>query len=287
MSLLKNIFGNQTRVSFMIVGAQKCGTSSLFHYLSAHPLLQGARNKEAAFFSKDFYYNQGPKVYHELFDNFGKRGIRYFDATPAYINSPVCSQRIFEYNKDMKFILLVRNPIKRAFSAFNMYKMFHSDPESRKYVTSKEFIESIPVENKPFWEELLNSEEGPSFDKFIQKELKVIADGTTTFSGPPLIRAGIYLPQLERYYKFFPKNAFLIFEDKELENDGENVLKQIEKFLDIPPFKWESSKINKKHHVRPYADQMSPETMNMLKEFFRPHNEAFFDHIGRKFDWDK
>jgi hypothetical protein len=163
--------------------------------------------------------------------------------------------------------------------------MFHSDPVSRQYVTSKNFIESIRPENKKFWDELLNTEAAPSFDKFIENEMKIITKEDNFHLEPALIRRGIYLPQLERYYRFFPESSFLIFEDKELENDAENVLKQIEQFLEIPAFKWEAGKIKQKHHVRPYEEQISPNTVALLQEFYKPHNEAFFSHIGRRFDW--
>ena len=68
---------------FLIVGAQKAGTTSMFHYLNQHPQIIGAYNKEVGFFSRDENYKKGNKWYRQFFKDwrrpFGAK--LYFEAT--------------------------------------------------------------------------------------------------------------------------------------------------------------------------------------------------------------
>ena len=117
---------------FIIIGAQKSGTTSMYAYLEQHPDIIGSLNKEIHFFDG----GTNPKV-----DNF-KKGINWykahfplcenvenkkiFEASPLYIFSPLVPKRIANYIPKVKVIALLRNPSDRAISHYfhnNNYKL--------------------------------------------------------------------------------------------------------------------------------------------------------------------
>lgn len=107
------------QVDFAIVGAQKCGTTTLYDILNTHPDLVGSRVKEPHFFlAPDWRARLND--YHSLFAQ--RPGAKYFEASTSYTFFPLRRLGIwhdmFEYNPAMKFIYLVRNPIDRIVSNF-------------------------------------------------------------------------------------------------------------------------------------------------------------------------
>lgn len=105
----------------MIVGAQKCGTSTLYDILNLHPKLEGSKEKEPGFFSANTKWKSQLAGYEK---NFSIRdGAKYFEASTNYTFYPHLSNKriwddIYEYNPDMKFIYIVRNPIDRIISSY-------------------------------------------------------------------------------------------------------------------------------------------------------------------------
>lgn len=110
-------------VDFMILGAQRCGTTSLYDILNSHDDLVGSRPKEPHFFSLSRDWKNELGAYEESFSH--AEGKSYFEASSSYTFSPnydVCVwKRIYEYNPNMKFIYLVRNPIERIISSYILY----------------------------------------------------------------------------------------------------------------------------------------------------------------------
>src|SRR5687768_12473294 len=81
---------------FIIVGAQKAGTTSLHYYLKQHPKLVGSSPKEVRFFNADYNYQKGKNWYSKAFrdaKNPFKKGL-YFEATPMYMYSSVAAERM-------------------------------------------------------------------------------------------------------------------------------------------------------------------------------------------------
>ena len=110
-------------VDFMILGAQKAGTTTLFQILDSHPHLSGCTEKEPHFFSKTKDWKGELSSYEALYQK--GEGLRYFEASTSYTNYPLENLNIWEdlyaYNPSMKFIYIVRNPIDRIRSAYTHY----------------------------------------------------------------------------------------------------------------------------------------------------------------------
>jgi hypothetical protein len=111
------------KVQFLIGGVQKSGTTALFNYLKQHPRVFLPTEKELHYFDtasckNDINYNN----YHKYYD-FSSKNTLYGEATPNYIYWNPCVKRIFKYNRNIKWIILFRNPVDRAFSQWNMNRL--------------------------------------------------------------------------------------------------------------------------------------------------------------------
>lgn len=109
-------------VAFVIAGVQKAGTTALAHYLGRHPQLFLPAAKELHFFNNDRLFEPpGPDYsrYHQHFQGAGP-GQLLGEATPAYIYWRPVVPRMHAYNPDLRIIVILRNPIERAFSHWNM-----------------------------------------------------------------------------------------------------------------------------------------------------------------------
>ena len=116
------------KVDFFIVGAPKAGTTSLYHYLNEHPEIVMSRQKETDYFSdedlqkKGLYYGKNRintlEKYHSLFQNVDQKKIG--EASVSYLFYEDVPQKIKAYNSNGKIIIMLRNPVDRAFSHYLM-----------------------------------------------------------------------------------------------------------------------------------------------------------------------
>ena len=101
----------------LIVGAMKCGTTSLFNYLAAHPEVAPCRTKEPDYFSSDDFRPDDPKSYFSLWDWDPSVHKIAIEASVNYAKIPAnlnCADRIAQFsNCDFRFIYCMRNPIDR------------------------------------------------------------------------------------------------------------------------------------------------------------------------------
>lgn len=129
----------------MIIGAQKCGTTTLFDILAGHPSIVGCHQKEPNFFSDSENWKKELRQYENLFTL--KKDVLYFEASTSYTFYPLKNLEIwndiFEYNPDMKFLYLVRNPIDRIISSYiHTYKRGYIDYSIEKaLVANRLFID--------------------------------------------------------------------------------------------------------------------------------------------------
>lgn len=104
----------------MIIGAQKCGTTTLFNILNDHPSISGCTEKEPHYFSTTKNWRNDLNLYHMLFKE--KEGTLNFEASTTYTFYPLRNLHIwddiFDYNPNMKFIYIVRNPVDRIVSSY-------------------------------------------------------------------------------------------------------------------------------------------------------------------------
>jgi hypothetical protein len=190
------------RPTFLVIGAMKCGTTSLHHYLGEHPEIQKLpAMKETNFFSgppNGIPYPPGSKriesldEYEPLFDAaFDVRG----EASPCYTLYPRrkgVPERIKEIVPDVKLIYLVRDPVDRALSQYH-------------------FSVSVEDEHRP-----------------LARALGDLSDSLSLYTCP-----GFYAMQLERYLRYFPQERMLVIDHADLLADRQTTMREIFAFLSV------------------------------------------------------
>jgi hypothetical protein len=118
---------------FVIIGAQKGGTSFLYYLLTRHPLVEPAARKELHFFDQPEHFDKGAEWYRRCFPRVGsKDGQRSItgEATPYYLFDPPVAERMAKIVPKTQLIALLRNPIDRAYSHYQMQVKRGTEPRS-------------------------------------------------------------------------------------------------------------------------------------------------------------
>ena len=255
---------------FIIFGVSRSGTTSLYQYLAKHPNIEPCVIKEPRFF--DMYYERGINWYRMNFPSkwqkfvFTKLKHKKFmtgEASGAYLQNPHAPKRIHELNPNMKLILLLRNPIDRAFSHYKRKVKNGSEKLS--------FEEVIEQEQSRIEGEMEKMEKDEKYYSPIYHSLSYLT-------------TGLYANRLKRWLKYFPINKILVLENGEFLNDPEKVYNQAIEFLDLP--KWKLSNY-RKFSKQDLKLDMDPKTREKLLNYCKPFNEELYSIIGRRFDWDK
>jgi hypothetical protein len=114
--------------NFLLIGAQRAGTTLLHHILSTHPevYVPGSR-KEIHYF--DWYYERGLEWYQSYFprESAAARYRAVGEATPDYLATPEVAGRIHAVLPDCRLIVILRNPVDRAYSWYNYWRRNHSE----------------------------------------------------------------------------------------------------------------------------------------------------------------
>jgi Sulfotransferase domain len=249
--------------SFIIIGAQKCGTTSLYHYLVQHPQINPAWRKELHFFNKK--YNRGWIWYRSRFP-FHKEGFITGEASPNYLFCPDTPQRIADHLPSTKLILLLRDPVDRAYSHY-----FHNLRANR---FSKQIREPLSFE-----EAIAKEEERLSVARAkIASHKGYYGDDYMHYS---YLSRGIYIDQIRHWFSFFPREQFLILQSENFLADPATALQKVLNFLDLPA--WEYGELEQYNALNYRA--MPEETRDYLIEYFKNHNEALYEYLDMRFDW--
>lgn len=257
--LIKSLFFSKP--DFLIIGAQKAGTTSLYNYLIQHPNVLPAGQKEVHFF--DLNYDKGTPWYFNHFPNVLKKKSRHAqigEATPYYLFHPLAAERSSNILPRVKLIVLLRDPIDRAYSQYYMTK--------RKGNELRSFEEAIENE----------------LEVMEKEEKKIIS---TQFYNSVLhqrysyLSRGLYARQLKRWLDRYPQENFLFLQSELLRANTLEVYQQVLSFLGLPY--WPN--VDFSHlHTGNYP-RIKPETQNSLQDFYAPYNEELFDMIGKRLDW--
>lgn len=263
--------------SFLIIGAQKAGTSSLHTYLTQHQDLVAATPKELHYFdqetfaSKADYLGKFPKCY------LNKKIA--FEATPRYLYYPLAARRIYEFKADMKLIAILRDPVDRAFSAWNMFRQMAEQPQRLERFQIKE--------QSTRWEKMysfLYADGFPSFRQWVHTELDPGFDATIL--EPSIVRRGYYKNQLENYLQYFNRNQLLLLDFQELAVSPYSSLEKVTEFLGIRPFKQNQINLNRQNK-RSYINAVDDTTRTELAAHYRHQNEGLDKLLGWTPQWLK
>lgn len=265
---------NGNAPDFLIIGAQKSATSTLHSYLSQHPKIVGSKPKEIHYFDWEIYFDKD-RVWYESHFQSVEKGKKFFEATPNYIYHEKVAQLIKSFYPEIKLILILRDPVSRAFSAWNFYRYFFESGQVemfrlRRWPNGRE--------NEIYQYLFKDRTKFPSFSEYIEIELELIRTGES--DEPSVLRRGLYYDQITTYLKYFNKNQLHILGFKSFVTNPKIELNKILDFVGIERDDWFFLKEGIKNS-RPYQHySLSQEESQFLQDFYREPNEKLFDLIG-------
>ena len=250
---------------FLIIGAAKCGTSSLYFYLTQHPCVAPAFKKEVYFFDRGF--SKGYGWYRAHFPTLmtkrsgGKSRITG-EATPCYIFHPHAAKRIAECVPDVKLIALLRNPVDRA------YSYYHQKLRSGHETLS--FEAAIESEEARLHGELDRMIADENYFSFNRQNYSYLA-------------RGVYADGLKVWLDSFPREQMLILATEDFSKNRQQTLERVMQFLELPNLELND---RRKYNSIPYP-KIEAKLRKRLIEYFEPHNERLYKLLDMKFDWDR
>jgi hypothetical protein len=275
--------GYYSRPAFLILGGVKCGSTALHHYLCDHPQIVPAWDKEIHYFDRDVSYrDRGVTWYHSKFPPpYKLRGNRItFEATPNYLyHFSLCAERIYRYDSNLKLIVLLREPVERAYSFWNMLRVF-SEEGGKSVLRQSDLLDPTVQEE---CRTVLAGRRMAPFAELVRHELETITDPTVR---PELsfVRAGLYAEQIEYYLRLFSREQLLILESRSLLHAPRQVLDRVIQFLGLDGHEWSAYRLQKVN-AYPYQEELSPGLAQELRAFFRPHNQRLYELVGENYGW--
>ena len=164
---------------FVIIGAQKGGTSFLYYLLTRHPLVEPAARKELHFFDQPEHFDKGAEWYRRCFPRVGsKDGQRSItgEATPYYLFDPPVAERMAKIVPKTQLIALLRNPIDRAYSHYQMQVKRGTEPRS--------FEEAIEQQHSSYVSRGIYVDQLLRWFEFFSKEQMLILKSEDFFERP-------------------------------------------------------------------------------------------------------
>jgi len=164
---------------FVIIGAQKGGTSFLYYLLTRHPLVEPAARKELHFFDQPEHFENGAEWYRRCFPRLsskdGQRSITG-EATPYYLFDPPVTKRMAEIVPTARLIALLRNPIERAYSHYQMQVKRGTEPRT--------FEEAIEQQHSSYVSRGIYVDQLLRWFEFFSKEQMLILKSEDFFERP-------------------------------------------------------------------------------------------------------
>lgn len=247
---------------FLLIGAQRSGTSSLYAGLIRHSQVAGALRKEIHFF--DLHYSRGTAWYRGHFPWIRPKpgGLRAItgEASPYYLFYPHASGRVHRQYPGIRLIVLLRNPIDRAYS--------HYQHELQQGVETCSFEEALSLEDERLRGEVDRIRNDESYISFAHQHFSYRS-------------RGLYLEQLQCWRRWFSPDQILILQSEAFFARQAEAYRQVLAFLELPD--WAPGEIA--HENRRAYPPMPASLRSCLSEFFEPHNQALYTYLGQDFGW--
>jgi Sulfotransferase domain len=241
---------------FLILGAQKAGTTALYAYLRWHPEITGPSFKEVSFF--DRHYAKGERWYRAHMPV--RRRSLVGEASPSYLFHPLAPERVAGMLPGARLIALLRNPVDRAFSHYQHEVALGREPLS--------FEDAVDREDERMQSELERMLRDPSYFSLAWWNYTYIARGR-------------YAEQLERWFAAFPREQLLVLFTEELSADTAATYRRVLDFLGVTARDLETYP---RIFDRDYAD-MNPGTRARLHKEFEKPNRRLASLLGRDLPW--
>lgn len=250
-----------SRPAFLVIGTQKGGTGSLYRYLSSHPRLNPSQVKEIHYFDYDDRYAWGTDWYLDHF--FFEPDRLCYESTASYLFGEKCSTRIFHIMPDVKLIAILRDPVKRFFSAWKMYQRRVPDPEYyRRKIGGRD-----PMPEPRSLEEVMDQElSNPTIRGYYAR--------------------GRYAEQISYYLRYYDRSRLLLLDFDELANDPMRLLARCAEFIGIENDFRLPARIEA-FNTGNYQDKMPAHLAERLEAYYAEDKRRLREEFGLDFAWLK
>jgi hypothetical protein len=293
--------------TFIILGAQKAGTTSLYEYMVQHPWVVRARRRETHCLDwrwNDKLQNQPESQYAFCQKFFFAEELKKYpscltgDSTPSYLldSRRVIPriQQVFDWK--LRFFVMLRDPVKRAESHFAMVTSKEGTPAQLKTrgmewrnKTLKEVIQMelekmnecglVPyfdikegtVNQQVFDEFCASSAETKAWDCYLEKHVPL----NTGSHG--LLTRGMYTLQLRPWFRSFDREQFLILQLEKMKDEGvQTTMQKVWSHLDLPNYPVQDDTPKNARDYQPIDEDIK----KYLQRFFQPHNRLLASVLG-------
>jgi hypothetical protein len=239
---------------FLIIGGQRCGTTSLYHYLAAHPQVRVATGKELQYFT--LHHTRPSRWYRAHFPRLGP-GERTFEASPYYLFHPQAPGRIAAALPEARFVALLRDPVERAYSHY-----LHSRSHG---VEPLEFAEAIAAEAGRLAAALRHGPDHPRAHHTLRHH--------------SYLARGRYAEQLARWFAEVAPERMHVIRSEDLYADPARVYAELLCFLDLAPFT-PSGFARHTRRVDTGSSGLTDRVRAELTGYFAPHNARLAELLG-------
>lgn len=262
--------GARADPAFVVIGAKRGGTTSLYNYLLEHPQISPlfpARQKIKGPHYYDAEFARGPRWYRSHFPLRVPGGSRpggkiAGEASPYYLFHPLAAGRLARDHPGVRLIVVLRDPVERAYSHYKERVRHGAEPLS--------FEDALAAEEDRIRGEAERIAREPGYRSAEHEDHSYLAQGR-------------YLEMLPRWFSLFPRKQFYIAASEDFYRDPSRIVSEVWSFLGLPPHGLRS---RTRHNYHP-APGLRPETRDRLQHAFAAHNSELERLLGRELPWPK
>jgi hypothetical protein len=254
-----NATSQDTHLDFVVIGAQKAGTTTLFEHLRFHPSLYLPPSKEAAFFNRSELHKRGVDYFFTSFFADAPTDALWGTVTPGYMCDPGVPARLGEAFPDIRIIAILRDPVERSWSHFRM--------STRRGLETRSYSQAISDQLDPD---------------------QVVLNRRSLSETDTYVAWGEYGRILSNYRQHFPAEQILVVSTHTLERSPETVLAAVYRFLAVPAI-WPPD-LGRHYHVGGDSEriphlQQRAENRTLVRwvwhRFSQGHRDLIFERINR------
>lgn len=244
---------------FLIIGGQKCGTTSLHQYLSQHPQTAPMIRKAVHYFDLNY---QRPISWYTGFSPLVLRLRRrmVFESSPYYLFHPHCPERVRRHFPDTKLIVLLRNPTQRCYS--------HYQHNVRLAIEHRSFPDALKYETDHMADELQAMLADPTYNSLVHRHYSYRSRGR-------------YAEQISRWLGFFSASQLHIIDTDDLKLSPQAEMLRLCDFLGVAPLTVNADRAYNIGSYKPLPEAMREE----LDDYYRIPNRELLRLLGRGFNW--
>lgn len=254
--------------SFLVIGGQRCGTTTIFKKLSEHPqVMRPPAEKGTDFYT--LHYDRGFDWYrgHFALSASGKlRGRKRgeavaFEACTYYMFHPFAIERIARDFPNIKLVVMLRDPVERAYSAYK-------HELARGFETEPDFMSALQLEDARLDGEITKMAADPAYESHAHRH-------------QAYRRRGEYVEQLERVLEFFPRRQLHVMESESFFADPAEEYSKVLHFLGLRSYLPETFE---QFNARPGV-QMPADARSYLRRHYETYDARLSDLLGRRPTW--